>query len=191
MIEIWKSIKGYEGYYEISNFGKIRSVNRIIIDKNGRKIKLKGKIETPKICGSGYYYFRLCKNGIYESKRINILVAEAFIPNHYNLPCVNHKDENKLNNSVDNLEWCDKSYNALYGNTRNKIQETKNKNNSRGCQIPVEQYTLNGEFITYFISPIEAQKATGVQHSNILKVCKNERKQAGGYLWKYSNNKIL
>lgn len=197
MIEVWKPIKDYEGYYEISNYGNLRSLDRIVIDKNGRKIKVDGKLEAPQICGSGYYYFNLCKNGIYDGKRLNRLVAEAFIPNPDNLPCVNHKDENKLNNFVyvnpdgtvdldkSNLEWCTKSYNMLYGSTRQKIQETKNKNKTRGCQIPVEQYTLDGEFVAEFISPTEAQKATGVQHSNILKVCKNKRNKAGGYVWRY------
>jgi hypothetical protein len=99
--EIWKDVVGYEGYYSISNKGRLRS-NR------------HNKIMVPQCDGAGYLKVTLCVNGKVKSKRIARMVAEAFIPNPDNLPYVNHKDSNIQNNTVDNLEWCDAQYNSLY-----------------------------------------------------------------------------
>ena len=107
MEEIWKAVEGYEDYYEVSNFGNVRSVDRVTNYTNGEKHLWKGRILKPAKCGNGYFSCVLWKNGQKKTVLIHRLVAEAFIHNQNNLPQVNHKDENKENNHVENLEWCD------------------------------------------------------------------------------------
>lgn len=110
MEEIWKDIKGYEGLYQISNLGRVKCLPKII-----RNRKYKEIIKSPSLAGKGYYRLILCNNGKNKAFYIHRLVAQAFIPNPNNLPQVNHKDENILNNCVDNLEWCNNKQNINYG----------------------------------------------------------------------------
>lgn len=120
-IEEWKDVPGYLGYYQISNLGRVKSLNRTIVYSpskfypNGRVRVLKEKILTPSVDKKGYEFVQLFINGNYRSKKIHRLVAEVFIPNPNNLEQVNHKDENKKNNKVSNLEWCTLIYNINYG----------------------------------------------------------------------------
>ena len=111
MKECWKDIKGYEGIYQVSNTGKIKSLKRTYKNRI-----CKEKIKTPVITPKGYYRVGLCKEGKTKFYYIHRLVAQTFLPNENNLPQVNHKDENKLNNCINNLEWCDNEYNINYGN---------------------------------------------------------------------------
>lgn len=113
-MEIWKDIKGYEGLYQISNYGNVKSLERVIEDNKGSYIK-KEKILTPTINNRGYYHIGLRNNSKTKYYYVHRLVAEAFIPNPNNYPIINHKDEDKTNNKVDNLEWCTPKYNANYG----------------------------------------------------------------------------
>lgn len=117
MGEIWKDIAGYEGLYQVSNVGRVRSLKRSVFVRNRNKYKtLKGSIKTG--CyelKNGYHVVSLYKDGIGKRFFTHRLVAVAFLENPLNLPQVNHKDENKKNNSVDNLEWCDAKYNTNYG----------------------------------------------------------------------------
>ena len=108
--EIWKDIEGYEGYYQVSNFGNVRSVDRVIEYSDGVKRLRKGRILKPYKNRDGYLTCDLRKNSKHKISKIHRLVSEAFIPNPSNLPEVNHKDEDKTNNCVDNLEWCTRSY---------------------------------------------------------------------------------
>ena len=121
-MEIWKDIEGYEGLYQVSNKGRIKSLNRI--DSRGRKVN--EKILSSKPNNKGYLRVHLYKNGKRKPFSVHRLVAIAFIPNPNNLLEVNHKDENKENNTVDNLEWCDRKYNANYG-SRNERASVSNK----------------------------------------------------------------
>lgn len=114
-VEKWKKIEGYEGYY-ISNKGRVRVLDRI----GARGEYIPGCIRKENISQGGYSYVALSKGGILKNFRVSRLVANAFIPNPYGLPEVNHKDENKLNNSVENLEWCTRQYNANYGTARER-----------------------------------------------------------------------
>lgn len=117
MEEIWKDIEGYVGKYQVSNYGRVISLK----DRWGnyrrkelKPIKIGGK--------NNYLQVNLCKDGLLKKILIHRLVAEAFIPNPDNLPIINHKDENPQNNRYDNLEWCDKRYNILYGSALDKVK---------------------------------------------------------------------
>ena len=161
-MEEWKDIKGYKGLYKISNTGKVKSVTT-------------DRIKKLQINNSGYLYTVLWKNGEQRIKLIHRLVAESFIENSDNLPMVNHKDENKKNNNVDNLEWCTHKYNCNYGN-RNKRVATK-------LGIPVLAQKDNSYM--YFNSIREASRYLKTDASHIIGCCKGKRKTSGGYKWKY------
>lgn len=123
-IEWWKVIINYENYM-VSNFGRVKSLPRLVKNGRGGGILTKERILKTKICRNGYEMVCLCKNSRTKWFLIHRLVAEAFIPNPDNLPEVNHKDENKLNNFVDNLEWCDHNYNINYGTCRKRISKSR------------------------------------------------------------------
>lgn len=119
MEEEWRDIKGYEGLYQVSNLGRVRSLDRKFIKSNGRMHSRKGKVLAPNTNPKGYFFVNISDiNHKITPTRIHRLVAEAFIPNPNNLPQVNHIDEDKSNNSITNLEWCTNRYNTMYG-TRN------------------------------------------------------------------------
>ena len=113
MEEIWRDIKNYEGLYQISNLGRVKRLRFINRHLNFEKEKI---LKPYKDGGNYYFVIGLHKDGKRKYKAIHRLVAETFIPNPNNYPVVNHKDENKLNNRIDNLEWCTHKYNSNYGN---------------------------------------------------------------------------
>lgn len=119
--EIWKDINGFVGLYQVSNLGRVKSLNRIVVRSDGRKQEVKERILKAGFNGN-YYHVRLLKDGVTKTALVHRLVAEAFLPNVSNLPFVNHKDENKTNNIVDNLEWCDMKYNKRYSNAVKILQ---------------------------------------------------------------------
>lgn len=124
MIEEWRPVPGYEGLYEVSSYGRVRSLDRYVKTCYGSYRLHKGKVLSPGIRPDGYLVVSLQ----YRMFRVHRLVAEAFIPNPDNLPQVNHKDEDKSNNRFDNLEWCDSKYNNNYGTARIRAKETAIKN---------------------------------------------------------------
>ena len=166
--EIWKDVKDYEGHYQVSDKGRVKSV------KFGKEIFLKQ--------GScrGYLQVGLHKNGKYKTYKVHRLVAQAFIQNPNNLPEVNHLDENKENNCVDNLEWCDGKYNMNYGTRTQRVTEKLSK--------PVLQFTKSGEFVREWKSEMDVQRNLGYDHGNISACCNGNRKSAYGFLWKYKNS---
>lgn len=164
MEEIWKDIEGFNGDYWVSNLGNVKSLKR------GNKRLLKPRKQ------SGYYKVVLYNNEKHEYA-IHRLVATAFISNPDNLPQVNHKDENKANNRVDNLEWCTQEYNVNYG--------TGNKKRARSKSKKVLQFKPDGTFVKEWKSTMDVQRNLGFEHANISRCCRNIRKTAHGYLWKY------
>ena len=156
-----KDIKNYEGLYAVTSCGKVWSY------RNGCFLK-------PKNTGNGYLIVALYKDGQKKWYKIHRLVAMTYIPNPENLPQVNHKDENKENNCLQNLEWCDASYNTNYGTRNEKVANKLKK--------PILQYTLDGELVREWPSATDVgQEVKG----NIRHCLRGEQKTAYNYIWKY------
>ena len=184
--EIWKPVKGYEGLYEVSNLGNVRSVDRHLMWGN-QYCLFKGKPKKSFPNSMGYLRTGLYKNGQGKHYFIHRLVAEAFIPNPNNLPCIDHIDRNYLNNSVDNLRWCTQKENCNnpltreYANIKNRSKEvnekrlaTRRKNQSWCCEIPVYYVDEDGSKIS-FKSISEAERKIGCSRSTIAKALKKNR----------------
>lgn len=166
MTEIFKSIKGYEKRYEVSNFGRVKNLRT-------------GKIMKPEITNNGYCRVDLYDdNGKHKHKLIHRLVLEAFVPNPTSLPQVNHKDEDKTNNNVENLEWCSANYNSNYGTRGQRISEKQNKK--------VAKLDTSGNVLATYKSTLEAAKQNPGTHSqNISAVCRGLNKTHKGFVWAY------
>lgn len=189
MIEIWKDIKDYEGLYQVSNLGRVRSIDRVVLQKNGFLKTIKGKILSPNKCGSlkygGYLFIGLSKESVVKRKYIHRLVAEAFIPNPNNLPQVNHKDEVKTNNIVTNLEWCSALTNLTYNN-RHKTVGTKLKGRIPLTRKEVVMYK-DGVEIKRFAHPQEAADYLGVTESSVRCCIYGKIHLLKGYNFKYAD----
>jgi len=169
-LEEWRPIKGYEDRYKISNTGVVFS-------------EISKKFLTPKIDRYGYKVVSLCRDGKSKYTTIHRLVATAFIPNPYNLPTVNHKDENKLNNVVINLEWATVKDNVNYGTRNERMANSKKKN-------PIAQYDTKMNLIRIHLGIKDAQRTTGINRNSIREVCLGKRSDAGGYKWCYYKEAI-
>lgn len=126
-MEIWKDIEEYEGLYQVSNLGRVRSLDRVVEGKSSSIRLHRGKILSPGVNSTGYYMVVLCKDGHTHAYTIHRLVSNTFIPNPNNYTHINHKDENKLNNNIKNLEWCSHQYNVNYGTTNLRRGESLKK----------------------------------------------------------------
>lgn len=173
--EYWKPVVGYEGLYEVSNWGRVKSVKRLVKSPRGYRTVCE-RILKPTKDSHGYLCVSLHKEGKMKFVKIHRLVAEAFLDNTDNLPCVNHKDENPLNNVVSNLEWCTYKYNNNYGTARQRMAEKQSK--------PVLQYDLECNFIKEWKSTREC-KRNGFNQGHIAACCRGERKTHKGFIWKY------
>lgn len=179
--EIWKDIEGYEGLYQISSYGRVKSLKRYIRKKHSNEFLL-SEVNDDK----GYLMVHLRKPSSSKHIRIHRLVAQAFIPNPNNLPQVNHKDEDKTNNRVDNLEWCDAKYNLSYG-TRQK-REIKTQQQTHPSCKPVLQFTKDGDFIKKFISTKEVERNLNISCGGISLCCRDKLETSGGYKWGYAED---
>lgn len=178
MQEVWKDIAGYEGLYQVSDLGRVKSLDRYV-DYGKTTALRKGRILKPGKATGGYLQVELWKSGASSTKLIHRLVAEAFVPNGENLSEVNHKDENKENNSADNLEWCSRKYNINYG--------TGNDRRIKNKVVAVVMCALDGTELKEFPSVSEAARAISGKcvKGNITECCNGRVKTACGYIWKY------
>jgi hypothetical protein len=168
MVELWRDIKDYEGLYQVSNWGRVKSLN---YRNTGKEGILKG-IED----GRGYLCVHLCNDDGVKNKKIHRLVAEAFIPNPENKPEVDHIDRNKLNNNLSNIRWADRKIQNNNRNLSNMIKKFSK---------PVLQFTLDGEFVREWESTIEIYRELGYSQGNISSCCLGRLKSAYGFKWKY------
>ena len=162
-MEIWKDIEGYEGLYQVSNYGNVKSLrtNKLLNPSNGE-----------------YKQVTLCDKGNRKTISIHRLVAVAFIENKYNYYYINHRDENKHNNYVDNLEWCNKKYNENYGTRNDRIS-------SKLTKYKVVQYDADNNVIKIWNNLREIALTTGFKKTNIASCCRNKIDNAYGYKWQY------
>ena len=226
-VEEWRDIKGYEGLYQVSDWGRVKSLDHYILGRNqyGAEFKIlkKGKIKKIfKHCTSRYYFTSLC----HKSKDVHKLVAEAFIENPNGKPCVGHEDCNSENNAAWNLYWCTHEENNNHPITRERMSEGqkrfisnggvpsfKGKHHTKeskkkisealkgklagennpmyGVRVekslkPVEQYTLEGEYIRTFDCVKDAAEAVKCSPTNISACCRGKTKTIKGYIWKYA-----
>lgn len=195
MKEIWKDIKGYEGRYQVSNLGRVKSLcyhhgtnERILKQKKNQ---------------NGYVVANLYKKGDKgKLKTVHRLVAEAFIPNPNNLPQINHKDEDKTNNKVFNLEWCDGRYNTIYSillhkdkykncgkyiGRKNKYKEKNVKNGPYKHTKHVNQVDKDGNIINHYENIREVCLMNGYNQWSISECCNRKRKTAYGYKWEFAD----
>lgn len=173
MTEIWKYIEGYEGKYQISNFGRVKSLN---YNKTGKERLLKINFN------SGYGIICLFNKNVRKYLYIHRLVAQAFLENPLNLPEVNHIDEDKTNNSVGNLEWCDSKYNNNHGTRIERMSKTQT--NRKDQSIQIDQFTKSGIYVKTWLSTHDAER-NGFSRKHIIECCKGIYKSHKGYIWKY------
>lgn len=186
--EIWKSIPGYEGLYEVSNIGNVRSLFRY------------KKTLKPSLTNNGYLYYQLFKNKVGKNHYAHRLVATAFVPKEEGKEIVNHKDENKTNNCAENLEWVSHIENCRWGTaiarrTQNidySKRKVNNANQIKVCSKPILMYTKNGEFIREWSSASECVRQCGFSSvAGIRRCVSGERKTAFGYVFKERGNDLL
>lgn len=173
MEEIWKDIEGYGGTFQVSNLGRVKTLNY-----QHRGIE---RVLKPKKHNKGYLQIQLIKGDINKTFTIHRLVAEAFIPNPNNLPYVNHKDEDKTNNNADNLEWCDSKYNVRY--SMNLHPERK----LNRLDMQIDQFDSKGNFVMRWKNSRTIFLETGMSDWAISEVCRGNRHKAYGFIWRYAN----
>lgn len=182
--EIWKACKGFEQFYEVSNLGRVRSIAlfsarwKKVVPRKNPVLK---ELETSRF---GYKRVLLCLYGVHYHCAVHRLVAQTFLPNVAGYPEVNHKDENKGNNHVSNLEWCSRKYNANYGSLPERISDRMS--NHHPAAMRVFQFDLNGNFIREWKSQRQAGRAIGIDGTTIGRCIQGKYKHAGGFIWKSS-----
>lgn len=183
MREIWKDVDGFEGYYQVSNLGRIKSLSRVVNNYPNCTRTLPERVIRGHVNKHiGYVVVSLSGNGK-KMDYVHRLVAKAFIPNPNNYPFINHKDENKTNNRIDNLEWCTPNYNIEYSGVRTKSSEK--------ASIPVLKYDMDGNMLARYRSATEAATELGVESYCIGLCCKGKIGSVKGYLWRYEDEGVV
>lgn len=181
-METWKDIRGYEGLYQVSDLGRIRSLERIVNAKNNSKSTKKSRILIQEVTVYGYCRVRLFSlDGKAKHYATHRIVAQEFIGNIDGYE-INHKNEIKTDNRVENLEIVTSKQNCNYG-TRNKRLSEKNKANKALWCKPVVQKDKDGNVIAKYESRTDAERATGIHNREISRGCNGRRKMVGGYIW--------
>lgn len=182
MIEVWKDIKGYEGLYQVSNYGRVKSLDHIVTQKakgNGTLSRLvRGRVLKTGRDKDGYCLIALSKNGKVRGFKVHRLVADAFIPLVQGKEIINHKDSNRRNNKVTNLEWCNTHENALHAYKYGSQKPFRAKK--------VLQYSKDGELVNEWNSIKEAGRKTGICSVGISRVCNSKKGSAGGFIWRFT-----
>ena len=182
-IEIWKDVKGYEGLYQVSNLGRVKSYDKKVIQKHywsGEMVihTYKGRMMALQTQNNGYIIANLTKNKRQRKHLVHRLVATAFLQKEVGKDYINHLDNNPANNRVDNLEWCTQSENIKYAyNNKTKIPPHMKR---------IYQIDSDGNIVNEFYSMKEAERQTDIKSANISKCCREIRNYAGGYKWKYA-----
>ena len=193
--EIWKPVVGWEGFYEVSSIGRVKSVDRFV-KRGGKKMHVKELVLKNTLDSKGYYMVALCdkERRSMQKARVHRLVAEAFIKNPYDKPHIDHINTIKTDNRVQNLRWVTYKENANNPITLERVRrnghgrevtrknmETRKKHNKYNAPMEVFQYTVDGVFVSSFESISEAERITHIK--NIKKVVHGKRYTAGGYKW--------
>lgn len=176
-MEQWKQIAGFEGLYEVSNLGNVRSLQRKVRTKSSSVRTSPGRMLLQKTTNNGRRQVHLSKENRSKWYSVSRLVAFAFCDGWFEGAVVNHKDENPLNNVAENLEWVTQSYNCKYGHRNDTMIAQR--------RTPIKQLTLDGREVATYGILNEAARLTGVNASHICDVCKGRRKMAGGFKWEY------
>ena len=171
--EVWRDVKGYEGLYQVSNMGRVKSLER----KNNYGRTVKERILKPAFDGWGYLVVTLCADGKRKNLMVHRLVCEAFNDNRDEKPEVNHINEIKTDNRACNLEWCTRIENLTHG--------TRSERSAKTLSKPICQYTLDEKIVKTWASLTEVKRQTGFGQSHISQVANGKRKQAYGFIWKY------
>lgn len=172
MEEIWKDIEGYEGCYQVSNLGRVKSLGNGKTHNSSERILKGNNIK-------GYLVVKLSKEGKQKQYLIHRLVAQVFIPNPNNLLQVNHIDEDKTNNTVSNLEWCSAKYNMNYGTRTQRVVEKNTNHQNKSKKVTCIE---TGKI---YVSTMQVERDLGFAHANISYACTGRYKTAYGFHWKY------
>lgn len=189
MDEVWKDIEGWEGFYQISNHGRVKSLPRPRHGGHNHYMS-KEKIRAASVNNMGYSVVLLYKNKVYDRRYVHRMVAMAFIPNPDDKPLVNHIDNNPKNNHIDNLEWCTQTENMQHAVRMGRHKSPfKGKYGAANCRArAIKQFTLSGDLVAAYDSMCLAKCATGIDNSAISMCCSGRRKTAGGYKWSYAES---
>lgn len=190
--EVWKPVteEGFEGFYEVSNFGRVRSVDRIVESKRG-PLKYRGRLISTPLNDDGYPAFNFCYAGKNKAARVHQVVARAFIPNPDKLPEVNHKDEDKTNNHVTNLEWCTREYNMNYGTGLERMQKHPNqKKRFEESKRAIVGIKIDDKSKIHFESISEADR-NGFNRRNLWNALNGYDASHKGYVWCYEDEYTL
>lgn len=191
-IEIWKDIQGYEGLYQVSSLGRIKSLNRYKQAKNDSISSFKERIKKLQLSYKGYLMVTLSRNKERKTFFVHRLVALAFLPNTENKPHIDHIDTNKQNNNVNNLRWVTPAENNNNSLTKEKLKNFRDKMKSGDYSRSkiVLQYSLSGDFIKEWTNITTIHKEMNYNPSCISECCNNKQKTAYGFLWKFKDKTI-
>lgn len=185
MEEKWRAVIGYEGLYEVSNLGNIRSVDKVSrMPCNGERATkvVKGKLLKPYESGNGYFKIALVKDGKSRKHFVHRIVADAFLQNPGNCSVVNHIDFNRRNNKVDNLEWCSQRENLLHGTLR-LVEGLDYKD------LRIGRFDKDGNLVDVWSSLSKIEETLGICKTDVLACCRGRLKSSYGYIWRYVNSR--